>query len=159
LPFVRAYVEDLAANCSPASMAIMKRQVWQHWTAALDGAEQEAVRLMLESFGRPDFREGVMSFLEKRPPRFRRIGSWRAHGGAHGGHTPRHRADFRDPRSPRHLPRGGRHPAEARASRRRAPAAERQARDRGGERDTARRLVARARSAPARAGLAREPAA
>ncbi|HKA30761.1 MAG TPA: enoyl-CoA hydratase [Candidatus Binatia bacterium] len=75
LPFVRAYVEDLAANCSPASMAIMKRQVWQHWTAALDGAEQEAVRLMLESFGRPDFREGVMSFMEKRPPRFRRIGS------------------------------------------------------------------------------------
>jgi enoyl-CoA hydratase/carnithine racemase len=74
LPFVRAYVEDLAANCSPASMAIMKRQVWQHWTAALDGAEQEAVRLMLESFGRPDFREGVTSFLEKRPPRFRRIG-------------------------------------------------------------------------------------
>ncbi|HJW68171.1 MAG TPA: enoyl-CoA hydratase [Candidatus Binatia bacterium] len=74
LPFVRTYVEDLAANCSPASMAIMKRQVWQHWTAALDGAEQEAVRLMLESFGRPDFREGVTSFLEKRPPRFRRIG-------------------------------------------------------------------------------------
>jgi len=74
-PFVRAYVQDLAANCSPASMAIMKRQVWQHWTAALDGAEQEAVRLMLESFGRPDFREGVMSFMEKRPPRFRRIGS------------------------------------------------------------------------------------
>src|SRR5262249_60506016 len=75
LPFVRAYVKDLAANCSPASMAIMKRQVWQHWTAALDGAEQEAVRLMLESFGRPDFREGVISFMEKRPPRFRRIGS------------------------------------------------------------------------------------
>src|SRR5262249_14671105 len=75
LPFVRAYVEDLAANCSPASMAIMKRQVWQHWTTALDGAEQEAVRLMLESFGRPDFREGGMSFMEKRPPRFRPIGT------------------------------------------------------------------------------------
>ena len=43
LPAVRAYVEDLAANCSPASMAIMKRQVWQHWTAGLDAAEQEAV--------------------------------------------------------------------------------------------------------------------
>ncbi len=75
LPFVGAYVEDLAANCSPASMAIMKRQVWQHWTADLDAAEQEAVRLMLESFGRPDFKEGVVSFLQKRPPRFPRIGS------------------------------------------------------------------------------------
>jgi enoyl-CoA hydratase/carnithine racemase len=74
LPVVRAYVEDLAANCSPASMAIMKRQVWQHWTAGLDAAEQEAVRLMLESFGRPDFKEGVVSFLQKRPPRFPRVG-------------------------------------------------------------------------------------
>ena len=74
LPSARAYVEDLAANCSPASMAIMKRQVWQHWTAALDAAEQEAVRLMLESFGRPDFKEGVVSFLQKRPPRFPRVG-------------------------------------------------------------------------------------
>lgn len=74
LPHVRAYVEDLAANCSPASIAIMKRQVWQHWTAALDAAEQEAVQLMLESFGRPDFKEGVVSFLEKRPPRFPRLG-------------------------------------------------------------------------------------
>ena len=74
LQFARGYVEDLAANCSPASMAIMKRQVWQHWTAALDAAEQEAVRLMLESFNRPDFREGVVSFLEKRPPRFPRLG-------------------------------------------------------------------------------------
>jgi enoyl-CoA hydratase/carnithine racemase len=74
LPFVRTYVEDLAAHCSPTSMAIMKRQVWQHWTAELDAAEQEAVRLMLESFGRQDFREGVLSFLEKRPPRFPRIG-------------------------------------------------------------------------------------
>lgn len=74
LAVTRAYVADLAANCSPASMAIMKRQVWQHWQSELGPAEKEAIRLMVESFSRPDFREGVVSFLEKRPPRFARIG-------------------------------------------------------------------------------------
>jgi len=73
LPFVREYARDLAAHCSPASMAIMKRQVYQQLHAALGPSEREAVQLMLESFKRPDFREGVMSFLEKRPPRFERI--------------------------------------------------------------------------------------
>jgi enoyl-CoA hydratase/carnithine racemase len=73
LPFVRDYVKELAENCSPISMAIMKRQLYQHLAGRLGPAEKEAVQLMLESFERPDQREGVMSFLEKRPPRFERI--------------------------------------------------------------------------------------
>ena len=73
LPFVRSYAEDLAANCSPASMAVMKREIYQHMMESLDSAHRDSVKLMGESFKRPDFREGVMSFLEKRPPRFERI--------------------------------------------------------------------------------------
>jgi len=73
LPFVRGYVEELAASCSPTSLRIMKRQVYQQLTRELGPSEREAVRLMVESFGRPDFREGVTSFLEQRPPKFERL--------------------------------------------------------------------------------------
>jgi enoyl-CoA hydratase/carnithine racemase len=70
---VRAWAEDVAANCSPTSMQIMKRQVYQHLTDTLGNAERESIRLMIESFDRPDFKEGVMSFLEKRSPSFKRL--------------------------------------------------------------------------------------
>ena len=73
LAHAQQYVRDLAATSSPASMAIMKRQVYQQLHAGLLAAEQEARTLMLESFGRPDFTEGVRSFVERRPPRFRRL--------------------------------------------------------------------------------------
>jgi enoyl-CoA hydratase/carnithine racemase len=73
LKFVHEYVVDLATHCSPTSMRIMKRQVYQHLTAELGAAHGESVKLMLESFDRPDFSEGVSSFLDKRPPRFPRV--------------------------------------------------------------------------------------
>ena len=72
--FVRAYVEDLAANCSPTSMAIMKRQVYQQLAEPLGPSEREAVKLMTESFARPDFAEGVAAFTKKCAPSFRRVG-------------------------------------------------------------------------------------
>jgi enoyl-CoA hydratase/carnithine racemase len=74
LPFVRRYAEDLAASCSPTSLQIMKRQVYQQLALPLGPSERDAVRLMIESFDRPDFREGVASFVEKRAPRFDRVG-------------------------------------------------------------------------------------
>ncbi len=73
LPAVRKYVADLAAECSPGSLRIMKRQVYQQLTRELGPSELEAIRLMKESFERPDFKEGVVSFIEKRPPRFGRV--------------------------------------------------------------------------------------
>jgi enoyl-CoA hydratase/carnithine racemase len=73
LPHAQQYVRGLAATSSPASMAIMKRQVYQQLHAGLAAAEREARTLMVESFGRPDFREGVQSFVRRRPPGFARI--------------------------------------------------------------------------------------
>ena len=69
----REYIVDLAAHCSPTSLAVMKRQVYQQMHAGLGPAEREAQALMVDSFGRPDFNEGVQSFVQKRPPAFRRL--------------------------------------------------------------------------------------
>jgi enoyl-CoA hydratase/carnithine racemase len=73
LTHAQQYVRDLAASASPTSMAIMKRQVYQQLHAGLLGAEREARKLMAESFGRPDFREGVQAYLQRRPPSFERL--------------------------------------------------------------------------------------
>ena len=70
LPAALAYAGDIAANCSPSSMAAMKRQVYADLERGLTDATARADRLMLESFAKPDFQEGVSSFLERREPRF-----------------------------------------------------------------------------------------
>ena len=74
LTFCRDYIKNIAAACAPASLAVMKRQVYEQLHRGLGEAESESQRLMTESFGRPDFSEGVKSFLEKRPPVFGRLG-------------------------------------------------------------------------------------
>ena len=70
----RAYLEDLAANTSPTSLRIMKQQVYRHLMLPLGAAMQDANQLMAESLTRSDFKEGVASFQERRPPRFGRVG-------------------------------------------------------------------------------------
>lgn len=70
----QAYARDLAAGCSPASMAVMKRQVHQAWDSSLDAAISLADRLALESLAGPDVVEGVQSYRERRPPAFLPLG-------------------------------------------------------------------------------------
>jgi enoyl-CoA hydratase/carnithine racemase len=65
-----AYAHELATQCSPASMAQMKRQVYADLEKPLAEASDEADKLMLASFGQPDFVEGVSSFVERREPHF-----------------------------------------------------------------------------------------
>jgi enoyl-CoA hydratase/carnithine racemase len=85
LDHCRGYVEQLARTSSPTSMAVMKRQVYEQLHRGLGAAERDARRLMVESFGRPDFREGVRSFVEKRPPAFARLGGAPSPGEAGDG--------------------------------------------------------------------------
>jgi enoyl-CoA hydratase/carnithine racemase len=66
----RAFAVDLATYSSPASMAVMKRQLYDDLEQTLPQAVADAARYMEESFHRPDFREGVESFVERRTPQF-----------------------------------------------------------------------------------------
>lgn len=70
----QAYARDLAASCSPASMAVMKRQVYEAWDLSLGEALARANELMVRSLGGPDFVEGVQSYMGRRPPAFSPLG-------------------------------------------------------------------------------------
>jgi enoyl-CoA hydratase/carnithine racemase len=65
-----AYARDLADNCSPLSMAIIKRQLRAHLDTDFETALAQSDELMLASFDTPDVKEGVSSYVEKRPPSF-----------------------------------------------------------------------------------------
>jgi enoyl-CoA hydratase/carnithine racemase len=77
LPHSIRYVRDLAENCSPTSMAIIKHQVYSGLNASLGPSERQAIRLMIESFAGPDFKEGIVARSERRPTQFGRLGDLR----------------------------------------------------------------------------------
>lgn len=70
LPHVYERATELATLSSPRSIAIMKRLVYTHQFTDLATASAETDTEMVRSFPSDDFKEGVASFLEKRPPRF-----------------------------------------------------------------------------------------
>src|SRR5919201_1350315 len=61
-----AYAQDLAANCSPRSMAVIKSQVYLDLDADLPHALDRALREMEASLQTDDFKEGVASYVEQR---------------------------------------------------------------------------------------------
>jgi enoyl-CoA hydratase/carnithine racemase len=67
---VLTYAADLAMNVSPSSMSVMKRQVYGDYSKDIATASTDALTLMGQSFGRPDFKEGVQSFVQKRQAEF-----------------------------------------------------------------------------------------
>jgi len=65
-----AYAGELASKCAPASLAAIKEQVYADWERDLEAARVDVAGRMKASFTSPEFREGVKSFLQKRPPEF-----------------------------------------------------------------------------------------
>jgi len=64
------YATELAQFSSPNSMAIIKDQVQRAMDSDLPAAIERADKLMVAGFSHPDAAEGVVSFLEGRPPAF-----------------------------------------------------------------------------------------
>jgi len=63
----------IAGTSAPIALMMMKKQVWRHMNRELGVAAAETSRWIDESLARDDFKEGVASFLEKRPPRFAKV--------------------------------------------------------------------------------------
>ena len=65
----RELADEIIVNCAPASTALTKHMLWQ-FLLEPDVRKAEAInnRYFAWSGMQPDAREGVMSFLEKRPP-------------------------------------------------------------------------------------------
>jgi enoyl-CoA hydratase/carnithine racemase len=70
LDAARDYARDLAMNCSPTAMATIRHQVYTDLDAGFEDAMRRSARVMDEFASRPDLREGVASFVERRPPNF-----------------------------------------------------------------------------------------
>ena len=70
LPLAIGYAEDIAANCAPSSLAVIKQQVYADTMRDVFEASDDAEKLMGDSMQRPDFIEGITAFFEKRTPNF-----------------------------------------------------------------------------------------
>ncbi len=67
-----AYARMLAVNCSPRSMAAIRRQVWGDLSRGFTEANEGWFTAMrdLNRPENPDFAEGVTAFVRRRPPQF-----------------------------------------------------------------------------------------
>ncbi len=68
------YIKQLASVVSPTSIKVIKAQVYRHLNMELGEAMAETNTWMAESLKREDFKEGLSSFMEKRLPKFKRVG-------------------------------------------------------------------------------------
>ncbi|MFC5747931.1 enoyl-CoA hydratase-related protein [Actinomadura rugatobispora] len=74
LPAALEYAGELARQSSPYAMSLIKRQLRDDQDRGFSEGHREALALLLEARKAPDYREGVRSFIERRPPRFAGLG-------------------------------------------------------------------------------------
>jgi enoyl-CoA hydratase/carnithine racemase len=70
LESVQKYAMNLAANVSPRSLRVIKRQVYDAMFQTLAESFESSEQEMLASLQSEDFKEGVAPFIEKRAPAF-----------------------------------------------------------------------------------------
>ncbi|MET0234074.1 MAG: enoyl-CoA hydratase-related protein [Kibdelosporangium sp.] len=71
---VLEYATDLAVNCSPTSVSSIKAQLRESYAHSFLDTVREAEQLERTALASADFREGVLSFVERRPPVFAPLG-------------------------------------------------------------------------------------
>jgi enoyl-CoA hydratase/carnithine racemase len=69
-----AYVRRIAASASPASVADTKRMVYRHAGMGYPDALREVDGVQWAAVSRPDAAEGARALLERREPKFKRLG-------------------------------------------------------------------------------------
>lgn len=67
------YIRQMAETASPQSIKLVKAQVYRHLNMSLRPAMEESNELMEQTLAADDFKEGVASYVERRPPKFRRL--------------------------------------------------------------------------------------
>ena len=70
LPAAMETARDIAVNVAPVSVALSKRLLWTTSPADQGVINELERRIHLHVMGQPDAAEGVMAFLEKRPPQW-----------------------------------------------------------------------------------------
>jgi enoyl-CoA hydratase/carnithine racemase len=67
------YIKMLAETAAPESIKVIKAQVYRHMNMNLEDSMNESNEWMATSLKGDDFKEGVNSFVERRPPNFKRV--------------------------------------------------------------------------------------
>ncbi|MEU3336981.1 enoyl-CoA hydratase-related protein [Streptomyces sp. NPDC002144] len=74
LPEALAYATGLARSASPYAMSLIKRQLADDQARTFAESSERAAQLLAVAKRAPDYREGVLSFIERRPPAFPALG-------------------------------------------------------------------------------------